>query len=245
MKQLTELELKKLDEAEDYYFDALETNDLEKQDELLEKCLTLNPDHLDAKILLIVNDYPPYFAVEELQKLERAEKRKLKKEDLYEPGRMYGIFETRPYMRCLLHIAQSACDAGMYKIALKYYELILKLNPNDNMGVRYVIPGLYLYYDKRKPLEQLIDFYQEVATEMEIALAFMWIKEGDFEPGINYLLDIYDTNDFYKKLLEKIVNEDSDLDADETNFLRTFGMVFASNPIYEHYLTIPYFLKKK
>ena len=245
MKQLTDEELKKLDDAEDYYFDALETNDLDKQDELLEKCLALNPDHLDAKILLIINDYPPYFAVEKLQELERAEKRKLKKEDLYEPGRMYGIFETRPYMRCLLYIAQSACDAGMYKIALKYYELILKLNPNDNMGVRYVIPGLYLYYDKRKPLEQLIDFYQEEAIEMEIALAFMLIKEGDFESGINYLLDIYDADDFYKELIEKMINENSDLDVDETIFLRTFSMVFASNPIYHHYLTIPYFLKKK
>ena len=245
MKQFTDEELKKLDDAEDCYFDALETNDLGKQDELLEKCLALNPDHLDAKILLIINDYPPYFAVEKLQELERAEKRKLKKEDLYEPGRMYGIFETRPYMRCLLHIAQSACDAGMYKIALKYFELILKLNPNDNMGVRYVIPGLYLYYDKRRSLEQLIDFYQEEAIEMEIALAFMLIKEGDVESGINYLLDIYDADDFYKELIEKMINEDSDLDVDETIFLRTFSMVFASNPIYEHYLTIPYFLKKK
>lgn len=245
MKQLTDEEIKKLYEADEYYFDALETNDLDKQEELLEKCLALNPEHLDANILMIINNLPPYFAVSRLQELERAEKRKLKKEDLYEPGRMYGIFETRPYMRCLLHIAQSACDAGMYKIALKYYELILKLNPNDNMGVRYVIPGLYLYYDKRKSLEKLIDFYQEEATEMEIALAFMLIKEGDFESGINYLLDIYDTNDFYKELIEKIVNEDLNLDADETNFLRTFGMVFASNPIYEHYLTIPYFLKKK
>lgn len=245
MKQLTDEEIKKLYEADEYYFDALETNDLDKQEELLEKCLALNPDHLDANILMIINNLPPYFAVPRLQELERAEKRKLKKEDLYEPGRMYGIFETRPYMRCLIHIAQSACDAGMYKIALKYYELILKLNPNDNMGVRYVIPGLYLYYDKRKSLEKLIDFYQEEATEMEIALAFMLIKEGDVESGINYLLDIYDTNDFYKELIEKIVNEDLNLDVDETNFLRTFGMVFASNPIYEHYLTIPYFLKKK
>lgn len=245
MKQLTDEELKKLEEAEDYYFDALETNDLDKQDELLEKCLKLNPEHLDANILLTINDYPPYYAIEKLQELERAEKRKLKKEDLYQPGRMYGIFETRPYMRCLLHIAQSACDAGMYKIALKYFELILKLNPNDNMGVRYVIPGLYLYYDKRKSLEKLIDFYQEETAEMEIALAFMLIKEGDFESGINYLLDIYDANDFYKKLVEKLINEDSDLDADETIFLRTFSMVFASNPIYHHYLTIPYFLKKK
>lgn len=245
MKQLTDEELKKLEEADDYYFDALETNDLDKQEELLEKCLSLNPDHLDANILLTINNLPPYFAIPRLQELERKEKRKLKKEDLYVPGSMYGIFETRPYMRCLLHIAQSACDAGMYKIALKYYELILKLNPNDNMGVRYVIPGLYLYYDKRKPLEQLIDFYQETATEMEIALAFMWIKEGDFESGINYLRDIYDTDDFYKKLIEKLINEDLDLDADETIFLRTFGMVFASNSIYEHYLTIPYFLNKK
>lgn len=245
MKQLTDEELEKLYEADDYYYDALETNDLDKQDELLEKCLALNPEHLDANILLIINNLPPYFAVEKLQKLERAEKRKLKKEDLYEPGRMYGIFETRPYMRCLLHIAQSACDAGMYKIALKYFELILKLNPNDNMGVRYVIPGLYLYYDKRRSLEQLIDFYQEKAIEMEIALAFMLIKDGDFESGINYLLDIYDTDDFYKELIKKMINEDSDLDVDETIFLRTFSMVFASNPIYEHYLTIPYFLKKK
>ena len=242
MKQLTDEEIKKLYEADEYYFDALETNDLDKQDELLEKCLALNPEHLDANILLIINNLPPYFAVPRLQELERAEKRKLKKEDLYEPGSMYGIFETRPYMRCLLHIAQSACDAGMYKIALKYYELILKLNPNDNMGVRYVIPGLYLYYDKRRSLEQLIDFYQEVAIEMEIAQAFMLIKEGDIESGINYLLDIYDTDDFYKKLIKKMVNEDSDLDTEETHFLRTFSMVFASNPIYHHYLTIPYFL---
>ncbi len=79
MKLLTDEEIKKLYEADEYYFDALETNDLDKQEELLEKCLALNPDHLDANILMIINNLPPYFAVSRLQELERAEKRKLKK----------------------------------------------------------------------------------------------------------------------------------------------------------------------
>lgn len=55
----------------------------------------------------------------------------------------WGLMENRAYMRSICDKAstsQIACDV---KIADELYRLLLKMNPNDNQGVRYLIAGMY------------------------------------------------------------------------------------------------------
>lgn len=51
--------------------------------------------------------------------------------------RFWGILETRPYMRALMGLAQTLVELGRVNEALAQFRELLRLNPNDNQGVRY------------------------------------------------------------------------------------------------------------
>ncbi len=55
----------------------------------------------------------------------------------------WGELETRPYMRARQGLGWIHWQTGHYREALVEYEALLRLNPNDNQGVRYVIAPLY------------------------------------------------------------------------------------------------------
>ena len=60
------------------------------------------------------------------------------------PKRMvWGILENRPYMRAIQYQADLYSGAEKYDKAIELYRLLLKLNPNDNQGVRYTLSGVY------------------------------------------------------------------------------------------------------
>ncbi|MEM6644913.1 MAG: tetratricopeptide repeat protein [Bacteroidota bacterium] len=54
----------------------------------------------------------------------------------------WGELETRPYMRARQGIGWICWQQGRYDEALEQYNALLHLNPNDNQGVRYLIPPL-------------------------------------------------------------------------------------------------------
>lgn len=60
------------------------------------------------------------------------------------PKRMeWGLMENRAYMRS---ICDKATTSQMYcdlQTAEELYRLLLKMNPNDNQGIRYLIAGMY------------------------------------------------------------------------------------------------------
>lgn len=55
----------------------------------------------------------------------------------------WGELETRPYMRAREGLAWVYGRTGRYREAAAEYEALLRLNPNDNQGARYVIAPLY------------------------------------------------------------------------------------------------------
>lgn len=55
----------------------------------------------------------------------------------------WGELETRPYMRAREGLGWIYWQTGRYREALVEYEALLRLNPNDNQGVRYVIAPLH------------------------------------------------------------------------------------------------------
>jgi len=56
---------------------------------------------------------------------------------------IWGILENRQYLRAICDKATTSQISGNLKEAEKLYRLILKLNPGDNQGVRYLIAGLF------------------------------------------------------------------------------------------------------
>jgi tetratricopeptide (TPR) repeat protein len=52
-------------------------------------------------------------------------------------GRFWGLITTRPYMRARFGLAQCLEELGRRGEAIDHYRELLRLNPNDNQGVRY------------------------------------------------------------------------------------------------------------
>jgi hypothetical protein len=85
-----------------------------------------------------------------LQMLEEALERVSVKVDVCAPIQKddknnihYGIHEHRPIYRLLVAYALCQHDYGDLEIAKQYYQFLLKLNPYDNQGVRYLLAALY------------------------------------------------------------------------------------------------------
>jgi tetratricopeptide (TPR) repeat protein len=51
-------------------------------------------------------------------------------------GNFWMVFETRPFMRCLNSYTDCLIEMKKYHEAISIYEELIKLNPNDNQGVR-------------------------------------------------------------------------------------------------------------
>lgn len=58
-------------------------------------------------------------------------------------GEFWGILESRPFMRALHGLGLTAGKQGRFKEAIGIFKRMLKLNPNDNQGARYLIGSLY------------------------------------------------------------------------------------------------------
>jgi tetratricopeptide (TPR) repeat protein len=54
-------------------------------------------------------------------------------------GHFWGITSTRPYMRARLGLATTLGALGRLEEAVEHFEELLRLNPEDNQGVRYML----------------------------------------------------------------------------------------------------------
>ena len=54
-------------------------------------------------------------------------------------GSFWGILETRPYMRARVGLAAALWELGESDAAIAHVQDMLRLNPNDNQGVRYAL----------------------------------------------------------------------------------------------------------
>ncbi|MCL0058808.1 tetratricopeptide repeat protein [Dehalococcoidia bacterium] len=58
-------------------------------------------------------------------------------------GEFWGMLESRPYMRAFHGLGLTARKQGRFEEAISIFRQMLKLNPNDNQGVRYLMGSLY------------------------------------------------------------------------------------------------------
>jgi tetratricopeptide (TPR) repeat protein len=72
---------------------------------------------------------------------ERAIGERAFKEDV---GHFWGLLETRPYMRARAGLASCLWQLGEREQAVVHYCDMLRLNPNDNQGIRYTLLGCFL-----------------------------------------------------------------------------------------------------
>jgi tetratricopeptide (TPR) repeat protein len=59
-------------------------------------------------------------------------------------GHFWGLMETRPYMRALAGKANCLWRLKRVDEAIEIYQELLRLNPGDNQGIRYILVDLFL-----------------------------------------------------------------------------------------------------
>jgi len=152
-----------LEEAQEVLYQALEAQGKRRLD-LARTALTISPDCADAYVLLAEAATTPQEArrlyAQGVQAGERALGPEAFKEDA---GHFWGIVETRPYMRARQGLAEVLWHLGERQAASAHLQEMLRLNPGDNQGLRYILAGWLLAVEDDAALEQLLAAYPDEA----------------------------------------------------------------------------------
>jgi tetratricopeptide (TPR) repeat protein len=98
-------------------------------------------------------------------------------------GHFWGFLETRPYMRARVGLALTLLKLGDEEGAMGHFRAMLRLNPNDNQGIRYLLAGCLLRRGEDAALKELLASYEGEGTAFWLytgaLLAFSEGREDD------------------------------------------------------------------
>jgi tetratricopeptide (TPR) repeat protein len=160
---LEEMEIEKTpyDEAMDLVNEAFKvTLSLEKRRSLLNKAIEICPDCADAYLALgTMADFPAEI-LSFFQKAVAAGERYAGKESFEnEVGHFWQISETRPYMQARKMLGDCLWMDGKQEEAILHYQDMLRLNPNDNQGIRHILIGWLIETGRNQEAKALLDQY--------------------------------------------------------------------------------------
>jgi tetratricopeptide (TPR) repeat protein len=169
-------------QAQDLMYEAFEAQGARRV-ALAREALEISPDCADAYLLLAEETAS---SVEEARDLleqgvaagERALGLEPFEEDV---GHFWGILETRPYMRARAALAETLWALDRREEAVEHQRDLLRLNPNDNQGLRYRQAEWLLWLERYEELDELFAAYEDDAAA---AFAFTralatFRREGD------------------------------------------------------------------
>ncbi|MCC6125258.1 MAG: hypothetical protein IT426_09870 [Pirellulales bacterium] len=168
-----------LDRAQELMYQAFEASPA-KRIRLARKALTISPDCADAYVLLAENAGTAGEAQELYEQGVAAGERAIGKKGFKEhAGHFWGVLETRPYMRARQGLAQCLWVAGRREEAAEHYREMLRLNPNDNQGVRYSLATVLLDLGLDGELRELYAQYEDdSAAEWAYGTALLAFRES-------------------------------------------------------------------
>ncbi len=156
-EELVDFPLSPLDAAQELIYDAWEEPARRKRIALAKKALKLSPDCADAYVIL---------AEDEAERLEEAERlyaegvkageRALGREKFKSgKGHFWGLVETRPYMRARSRLAMTLWDLGRRAEAIDHMWAMLALDPEDHLGLRYLLISWLLLEGRDQEIKKL------------------------------------------------------------------------------------------
>jgi tetratricopeptide (TPR) repeat protein len=163
-------------------YEAFETDDHDQQVAMARRAIEVSPDCADAYVLLAENARTRKEALEFYQQGVEAGRRALGPAIFREgAGEFWGRLETRPFMRAKLGLAEVLWSLGRRAEAVEHVEEMLRLNPNDNQGVRYTMAAWLLNLDRDDDLARLLaQFPLEGSAAWSYTRALLaFRREGD------------------------------------------------------------------
>jgi tetratricopeptide (TPR) repeat protein len=185
-----------LEQAQELIYDALESPH-DKAMEMARKALEISPDCADAYNLLAEDASTVREAFKLYEKGVAAGKRALGanafKEDV---GHFWGLLETRPFMRAMAGLADCLWEMDRRDDAIEHYREMLRLNPNDNQGMRDVLMKCLLSSKRWKEAEALHRQYENdsMAVWMYSRALLDFQKHGDVATSIESLIAAFKQN---------------------------------------------------
>ena len=145
-------------------YDAWDADNLAQMVALAQEALQTSPLCADAYVILA--QYQAELGSEqELDlwiKAVDAGERALGKDEFEEmQGHFWGFVETRPYMRARQGLATALWERGRHSEAIGHLNEMLRLNPDDNQGLRYTLMGYLVETDAEDAISQLEQSYPE------------------------------------------------------------------------------------
>ncbi len=187
-----------VDAAQEIMFDAWEAADPRRRVSLARRALAISPLCADAHVLLAEETAKtPEEALEHYVRAVAAGEKALGKRAFKEDvGLFWGLIDTRPYMRARHGLASTQWQCGQHDEAIAGAQDMLRLNPNDNQGIRYILLDWLLRLARDAEAAVLLARYKnDGATEWlwPAALARYRVK-GDSAAARTALVRAMDAN---------------------------------------------------
>ncbi len=187
-----------LEKAQDLVYSAFDL-DPDQRVAMAREALEISADCADAYVVLAEAASTADEALELYRQGVTAGERAMGKKAFKEyRGHFWGFLETRPYMRARLGLAQTLWDTGRREEAVEQYQDLLRLNPNDNQGVRYLLAEALMDLNRHQELARLLEEYKDDATAVwgytRALLAFR--QEGDTSHSRRLLTEAHVANPY-------------------------------------------------
>jgi tetratricopeptide (TPR) repeat protein len=171
-----------LDRAQDMVYEAWEARTPKRRADLARKALAISPLCADAYAMLAEQAGGETDEGLDLWRRGVEAGRQALGTDFEEfEGEFWGFIETRPYMRARFGLAWALWGRGAREEAIDHLHAMLKLNPNDNQGVRYVLADWLVDAERDAELAELLTQYRDddmAAWSWTTALA-AFRRDGD------------------------------------------------------------------
>lgn len=177
-----------LEEAQDLLAQAQAAKFPKDRFRLAQEALKRYPNLPDAYIILGEETANPAHAKAYFKKGIEAGEKELgaaffKKHE----GFFWGLAETRPYMRAKYNYAELCWYTGDTAEARKHLEELLKLQPEDSLGARYLLSAVLLLTGALKEAEQLLQAYSERTAAFEFDRMILAYKQQGFTAKLKML----------------------------------------------------------
>jgi tetratricopeptide (TPR) repeat protein len=149
--------------AQQLVWEAQDSDDPEHAIGLVMQAIELDPLCVDAYLMVascLPLDSDEYLRIVEVA-VDAGEEALGEQFFREEAGHFWGLIETRPYMRACADLAYALWDRGRSDEALGHLREMLRLNPNDNQGLRDVLAAWLIETGGDDELARLLKTYEE------------------------------------------------------------------------------------
>jgi len=179
-----------LSQAQRIVYQAFAAQAPQERIRLANKALDLSPDCADAYVVLAENAHTRKEAFDYYEKGVAAGERAIGPDAFQESiGHFWGRLETRPYMRAREGLALSLWGFGRHEEAVSHFQEMLRLNPNDNLGVRMTLASWLPYLNRDQELADLLTQYNDATATWSYSRALLAFRRQGDTPESRQLLN--------------------------------------------------------